>query len=188
MAALGPTRRTLPYRTLFNVLGPLINPASPRAMVLGVAEPGLGKVFAEALRDTGVKKALVVCGFENLDEISIAGPTHVWSLSESGEIEKSAIEPSTFGVPSHPLKDVAGGSPQQNALVLRALLSSEPTTSLPISQTSFEAIRDYILINTSALLVIAGVARSYAHGVELARNSISSGSALKALEGFKSVA
>lgn len=188
MAALGPARRTLPFRTMFNVLGPLINPARPRAMILGVAEPSLGKVFAEALRDTGVQKALVVCGFENLDEISIAGPTHVWSLSES-KIEESTIEPSTFGVPSHPLSDVLGASPQQNALVLRAMLSSDPApSSLPISSASFEAIRDYILINASALLVVAGVAESYTHGVELARASLSNGSAWKALEGFKSVA
>lgn len=187
MAALGPARRTLPFRTMFNVLGPLINPARPRAMILGVAEPGLGAVFAEALRDTGVQRALVVCGFEHLDEISIAGPTHVWSLTQDGKIEESVIEPSTFGIPAHPLIDVRGASPEKNALVLHALLASQSPVDLPITPTSFEAIRDYILINTSALLVVAGVAHSYVHGVELARESLRGGKALHALEEFKSI-
>ena len=80
LASIAPYRKSLPFRTMFNILGPLINPARPRGMVLGIAEPELGWTFAKSLLEGGVERALVVCGEERMDEVSCAGPTLVWSL------------------------------------------------------------------------------------------------------------
>jgi len=185
MARIAPDRRTLPFRTLFNVIGPLINPVRPKAILLGVAEPDLGPVFAQCLHTLGVRRALVVCGMEKLDEISIAGPTWVWSLDEEGEIGQFTIDPSDFGVASHPLSSVTGSSPDDNAAVLTFLLNPNNPSITPSNGSSIDAIRDHILINAAALLVVAGIATSYAHGVEKARKSLSDGSAQKALKIFQ---
>ncbi|KAF9517294.1 hypothetical protein BS47DRAFT_1340057 [Hydnum rufescens UP504] len=186
MARIGPSRRTLPFRTLFNVLGPLINPAKPKAMLLGVADPNLGPVFAQCLHTLGAHRALVVCGMEKLDEISIAGPTWVWSLDAEGQITQFTVDPSDFGVASHPIASVVGSTPQENADVLTSLLNPSKPSIVPSNGSSVEAIRDHILINAAALLVVAGVATSYTDGVERARKSLSDGSAWKALDIFRS--
>jgi len=162
-------------------------------MVLGICEPQLGTTFAQSLLDGGVQKALIVCGVERLDEISCAGPTHVWQLTKEadgkGKVDEYLVEPeSDFGLPAHPLEDVAGHSPEENAKVFVRLLN--PARGLP-SDSDKETIRkhnavtDFVLINASALLVVAGIAKDFKHGVELARDSISSGKAWEALETFR---
>lgn len=180
---LGPIRKSLPFRSLFNILGPLINPARPQGMVLGVYNPELGPVFAEAMRGIGVQRAMVVCGMENLDEISIAGGTRVWSI-ENGEITLLELYPHDFGLPKHPLSEVVGSTPQYNAAILTAMLKSEPAPE-GVTQSSFDAMGDYVLLNTAALLLVSGKAKSYKEGVEIARESIKSGKAWEALEAFK---
>ncbi|KAH9948268.1 glycosyl transferase family, a/b domain-containing protein [Amylocystis lapponica] len=107
MAMIAPYRKVLPHRTMFNVLGPLINPARPRGMVLGVAERELGLPFARSLGNGGVERALVVCGAEGLDEISCAGETYAWELAD-GNITERRLDPSQFGLGVHPLTAVAG--------------------------------------------------------------------------------
>ena len=179
LASIAPYRKALPFRTMFNVLGPLINPARPRGMVLGVAEPEIGSTFAQSLGEGGVQRALVVCGFERLDEISCAGPTHVWELKD-GKVTKSVLNPSDFGLPAHPLSSVVGGSPQENAETFKTLLTSGdkvPVTLIPVM--------DFVLMNASALLVVAGVATDFPEGTNLARQSIVSGKAWEALEVFR---
>ena len=166
---------------MFNVLGPLINPAKPRGMVLGVAEPEIGPTFAQCVGEGGVERALVVCGFERLDEISCAGPTHVWELKD-GKITKIVLNPEDFGLPCHPLYTVGGGTPIENAATFEALLTSGdniPEKLVPVL--------DFVLINASALLVVAGIAYDYVEGTKLARESIISGRAWKALETFREV-
>lgn len=185
MALLSPHRKSLPFRTLFNVLGPLINPASPKGMVLGVANPSLGPIFAQTLKSIGVKRALVVCGAEHLDEISIAGPTYAWRLSEDGNVEELILEPAQFGLETHPLSTVAGSSPEENARVLTAMLTPGAERVEPTNGANVDAIRDFILVNAAALLVVAGVADSYVDGVKRARESIESGKALEALDAFR---
>jgi anthranilate phosphoribosyltransferase len=180
---LAAIRKSLPFRSLFNILGPLMNPARPRGMVMGVYDPELGPVFAEALRGIGVERALVVCGMENLDEISIAGGTRVWHL-EDGKITYKELHPDLFGLPTHPLSDVVGSTPAVNAAIVTAMLQSQPPPP-GISAQSYQAMQDFVLLNTSALLVVSGLAQSYKHGVELARKSIQSGEAYKALEAFR---
>jgi len=178
---------------MFNVLGPLINPARPKGMVLGICEPELGTTFAQSLLDGGVEKALIVCGVERLDEISCAGPTHVWELNKGadgkGKIDEYLVDPENdFGLPTHPLEDVAGHSPEENARVFVRLL--DPTQRLPDDADEgtvrrYDAITDFVSINASALLVVAGLPETSKHGVELAKESITSGKAWEALRTFK---
>ncbi|KAF5382784.1 hypothetical protein D9615_002757 [Tricholomella constricta] len=179
LAFIAPYRKALPFRTMFNVLGPLINPARPRGMVLGVVEREIGSTFAQSLRDGGVERALVVCGCERLDEISCAGPTWAWELKD-GIITEKMLHPDDFGLEVHPLTDVGGGSAQDNAETFRRLLTSGK--HIPGDLTP---VLDFVLMNASALLVIAGLAKDYKHGSAMALESITSGSAWKALEQFR---
>ena len=167
------------------MIGPLINPAQPKGVVLGVAKPELGLPFAQTLQKLGVQRAMVVCGAEHLDEISIAGPTHTWSFDGPYDIKEAVIRPEDFGVQPHPLLDVLGSSASDNAIVLRRLLVPGCEDPLPTTvHSSLEAIRDFILINAAALLFIAGVAGSYSDCAALARRSLDSGKALEALNMF----
>ena len=193
LAYIAPHRKLLPFRTMFNVLGPLLNPARPKGMVLGICEPELGATFAQSLLEGGVQKALIVCGVERLDEISCAGPTHVWEVNGDvggkGKIDEYLIDPlNDFGLPTHPLKDVVGPSCEENAKIFARLL--DPANRLPSDADQetirkHQAITDFVLINSSALLVVAGIAKDFKHGVELARESVTGGKAWDALQTFK---
>jgi len=164
---------------MFNVLGPLINPARPQGMVVGVAEREIGATFAHSLRDGGVERAIVVCGAEGLDEISCAGDTLAWELRD-GEITEKTIHPDQFGLPVHPLTAIVGGSPSENAESFKLLLTSGE--AIPQSLTP---ILHIVLMNAAALLVIAGLAGDYKQGKELAMKSITSGKAWEACEIFR---
>ncbi|KAJ7155497.1 glycosyl transferase family, a/b domain-containing protein [Mycena crocata] len=179
LAFIAPYRKALPFRTMFNVLGPLINPARPQGMVLGIAEREIGHTFARSLREGGVQRALVVCGYEKLDEISCAGPTYAWELL-NGEITEKTLKPELFGLQTHPLTTVAGGSPADNAETFKKLLNSGK--DIP---DSLKPVLDFVLMNASALLVVAGLAEDYAHGTKLALESITSGKAWDALQTFR---
>ncbi|KAI5121346.1 hypothetical protein M0805_000654 [Coniferiporia weirii] len=180
MAFIAPYRKALPFRTVFNILGPLINPAHPHGLVLGVAEKDLGETFARSLRDSGVERALVVCGAEGLDEISCAGETHAWELKD-GEIAEHTLHPSQFGLRVHSLAHVAGGTPEENSVTFKTLLTSG--AQIP---EALEPVLEFVLLNAAALLVVAGVASDYKDGVRLARESVTSGKAWDALQKFKS--
>lgn len=200
LAHIARIRRSLNFRTIFNILGPLINPAKPARMLLGVAKKELGDTFAEVLRLLKVERALVVCGKEGLDEISPEGETWTWWLQD-GEITTSSIHPTKdFGLPIHPLSSVRGSTPDLNALTFMAILNHTktpppqhsldnppPHLSSPASPDSpnLIAIRDYVLLNAAALLHVSGRAKSWKEGVEIARDSIESGGALAAFEGFR---
>ena len=148
-------RKDLGIRTIFNKLGPLANPVEGdiEARIVGVAEQSMGPVFAEALRLSGAEKAMVVCGAENLDEISCAGKTNCWRLFKHEgmvKVEQFELEPSDFGLPSHPLSDVAGGKlPQENASILLDLLNDKLSKDDPVL--------NFALINTAALFAISGL-------------------------------
>ncbi|KAL7279603.1 hypothetical protein ACG7TL_006009 [Trametes sanguinea] len=179
LAMIAPFRKALPHRTMFNVLGPLINPARPRGMVLGVAEKELGAPFAHSLEEGGVQRAFVVCGAEGLDEISCAGETHVWEL-HNGTITERTVHPRDFGLEPHPLSEVAGGTPEENAKTFRELLRSG--SEIPACLTP---VLDFVLMNAAALLVVAGIAQDFKDGVAKARESVTSGKAWNALEQFR---
>ena len=180
MGYVAPIRKDLGIRTIFNILGPLVNPLEGiiEARIVGVAERDLGAVFAEALRLSGARKAMVVCGAENLDEISCAGRTYCWRLielpnsefrgskdegddgfiiSNDGgqarhivEIEHFELSPSDFGLLPHKLTDVSPGKlPEENAETLIKLLGNEMAPNAPVL--------DFVLINTAALFTISGI-------------------------------
>ena len=151
MSHVAPIRKQLGFRTIFNILGPLANPVEGdiEARIVGVAEKKLGPVFAEALRLGGARKYLVVCGAENLDEISCAGKTHCWHLANS-RIEEFELEPADFGLPRHPLSEVGGGrQPEENADILMRMLRNELDRDDPVLH--------FVLINTAALFTISGL-------------------------------
>lgn len=182
LAPIAPYRKSLPFRTLFNMIGPLINPARPRGMVLGVAERQLGHPFAQSLRDGGVVRALVVCGVEGLDEISCAGDTWAWSLAPDGTITETVLHPAQFGLGTHPLAAVSSGRAAENAVTLTRLLTPGGEG---LEDEGLRPVLDFVLLNAAALLVVAGVAADYRDGVRLARESIKSGAAWRALEMFR---
>ncbi|KAG9303141.1 hypothetical protein G9A89_005099 [Geosiphon pyriformis] len=171
---LAGVRREIGVPTIFNLLGPLINPAQPKRLVVGVHSKNLGFLVAEALRLRGVIKAMVVHGAIGLDEISPEGETFVWELSNS-KITEYKISPIDFGLPEYPIASVKGGSPEENSELLEKLLSNDYKGP----------ILDFVLMNTAAGLVIAEHAKDFKEGVSLARESISSGRAKAILEEFK---
>jgi len=172
-----PIRKNLGIPTVFNLVGPLLNPLNVKARVLGVYTPSLGRVYAEAVKSLFPgSRALVVCGYEGLDEISPAGKTHVWELEVSGDIKEYSLSPEEFGLASHSLSTVASGSPDENASTVRDLVDGQLPEGHPIL--------DYVLQNTAALLYVSGSASSFRNGVEIARESITSGGAKRALDKF----
>ncbi|KAH7107306.1 anthranilate phosphoribosyltransferase, TrpD [Auriculariales sp. MPI-PUGE-AT-0066] len=189
LAGLGPLRKQLPFRTLFNLLGPLANPVRPTHMVLGVAAPKLGPLFAQALveqRHGRVHRALVVCGEEGLDEISCAGPSRIWTVDgETGTVTESVVTPEDFGLSRYSLDTVRGHSPSANAEVLKELLRpnyTSPDREVPIDLVP---VRAFVCMNASALLVVAGLAKDWKDGVRLALESITSGKAWDAIDAFR---
>jgi anthranilate phosphoribosyltransferase len=172
--AAGP-RREIGVRTVFNILGPLTNPAGASAQVLGVAEPSLADKMAQVLGRLGCDHALVVHGEDGFDEISISAPTQVWELA-GGNVRRYRLEPSELGLTPASAEDVRGGSPEENAAALRLVLSGERG-----------ARRDFTLMNAAAGLVAGDRAESMTEGVALAAEAIDSGAAREALEGFVSV-
>ncbi|KAI8050985.1 glycosyl transferase [Syncephalis plumigaleata] len=170
VAHVASIRKELGFPTVFNLLGPLINPARPKRTVVGVAAKELGPIMLDALRLGGVEEALVVCGEEGLDEISPAGNTNVWRLS-NGQVTHFTLHPSDFGLESHSLEEVRGGDGRQNAVILKEIFNGQRQ----------DAILDFILMNASALLVVAGKAKDWKEGVLLAREAISSGRAKETL-------
>jgi anthranilate phosphoribosyltransferase len=167
--AIGP-RRELGVRTLFNVLGPLTNPAGVKRMVLGVFSDALLEPLAEVLATLGAERVLVVHAADGLDEISIAAPTHVAEL-DAGRISRRQISPGDFGLETAPLDAIRVETPEQSLSMLRAALSGEPGPA-----------RDIVLLNAGAAIYAAGVAESHAAGIDAARSAIDGGAARERLE------
>ncbi len=169
---VGGPRREMGTRTIFNVLGPLTNPARPRAMLVGVGARALGPVMAEAFRLRGLSRALVIHSAEGLDEISPEGVTFGWEVA-NGSVAEVQLRPADFGLPSHPVTKVIGGDAAENSGALLAVLDG-----------SEGAITDFVLLNAAAALVTAGSAKDYPEGVALARDSIGSGRAREVLDSY----
>ncbi|CAE8603369.1 unnamed protein product [Polarella glacialis] len=174
MKHVGPIRHELGIRTVFNILGPLTNPARPDAMVCGVYTPVLGRLFVEVFKMLGMSRALVVHGCEGLDELSIEGASKVWELHQSGEITEYEVRPSDFGLDAHPLSEVAGGTPEENAAEMRELLSGRGRT----------AVRDMIVMNASAALYAAGKVADFKSGCVAARAALADGRAIQTLDAY----
>jgi anthranilate phosphoribosyltransferase len=167
---VGPARRTLGVRTIFNLLGPLSNPAGAKRQLLGVFDRKWLKPLAEALRDLGAERALIVHGEDGLDEITTTGRTFVAELLPDGAITEYEITPEDAGLKTASLDDLKGGDPAENAEALRALLEGEHS-----------AYRDIVVLNAAAALMLAGLAETLLDGARLAETAIDDGRAKQAL-------
>ncbi|MCC6932774.1 MAG: anthranilate phosphoribosyltransferase [Deltaproteobacteria bacterium] len=163
-------RKDLGFRTIFNFLGPLVNPVEVEYQILGISIPALVRPMAEALSSLGVKHALLVCGFEGLDEISIAGKTKITEIKDA-LITEYNIEPEDFGLSSISLSQVEGAEPAKAAIMVREILGGkkDPRSNL-------------IILNAGAALYVADQAISIGEGVDMARETLFSGQVLNKLE------
>ena len=167
-----PVRQELGCKTIFNILGPLTNPAGVKRQLTGAFALDLIFPMVETLKELGSEAAWLVHGADGTDEISISGPTSVAELRD-GKISGREVHPEDAGLPAHPFRDILGGTPEENAVAFRALL--EGTKG---------AYRDAVLLNASAALVIADRAKSLSEGVEIAAESIDSGAAKSKVAGL----
>jgi anthranilate phosphoribosyltransferase len=172
--AIGP-RRELGVRTIFNILGPLTNPAGASAQLLGVYDPTLTEVLANVLRELGSRAAYVVHGFGGLDELTTGGPNVVSYFGiapADGQVITETLDPRALGFEPAPPESLRGGNPQENARLTRAVLAGEEHGHR----------RDVVLLNAAAALVAGGIAADLAEGIARAAESIDSGAALRKLD------
>jgi anthranilate phosphoribosyltransferase len=173
-----PARKQIGTRTVFNLLGPLTNPAQAQAQVLGVFSPEVVDVVAGALVELGTEHAFVVHGAAKLDEISLAGPTIVAEV-RAGSVRKFDVPPEDFGKKPALLQAIQGGNLAENAALIRDLLDG-------VVKTEADRVRrDVVVINASAALVAAGVAGNFREGAELAEKALREGSAALRLEALR---
>ncbi len=173
MKYVGPIRKELGFRTVFNILGPLTNPASPEFFLLGVYDEYLVEPVAKVLANLGVKRALVVFGQDKMDEISCSAPTTVCELRD-GYYRTSVITPEDFGIARCTKADVIGGTAEENARITRDILAGREQGPK----------RNIVLLNAGAALFVAGAAESIDEGVRKAAESIDSGAAQRAMETY----
>jgi anthranilate phosphoribosyltransferase len=166
IAHVMPTRSELGTRTIFNILGPLTNPAGVKRQLTGAYRRDLIRPMAETLGALGSEKAWLVHGSDGTDELTITGISWVAALNPDGTVTEFEITPEDAGLPVHPFEDIVGGTPEENAIAFNALLDGAPS-----------AYRDAVLLNAAAALVVADAAPDLKTGVDMARTSIDSGAA-----------
>jgi anthranilate phosphoribosyltransferase len=170
MRHAGPVRREIGIRTVFNILGPLTNPAAAQRQLIGVAFPQLGEKMAEVMRLLGSERTLVVHGAGGLDEIALDGDTTVWELRD-GDVESWTFSPDETGLGRWSIDDLRGGDREANAATMLRLLAGEEGP-----------IRDAVLLNTAGVLLAAGATGSIPEGIQTAAQAIDSGAARQRLD------
>ena len=170
MKYVGAIRKELGFRTVFNILGPLTNPASPKMQLLGVYDEYLVEPLAQVLVNLGVKRGMVVYGLDKLDEISLSAPTRICEIKD-GWFKSFTITPEDFGFERCEKADLKGGTPAENAVITREIIDGAKGHK-----------RNAVLLNAGAALYIGGKAESFKDGIELAKELIDSGKAKKTLE------
>lgn len=165
-----PARKRIGKRTVFNLLGPLTNPAGAQTQVAGIFSPDLLRLMAETLAELGVRRAMLLHGAGGLDEISPAGETRVTEL-QSGAIRQYTVSPGDFGLALSSLAEIRGGTPAENAELILKVLQDTPG-----------APRDVVVMNAAAALMVTEIAPDFRAGARLAYESIRSGAALEKLE------
>lgn len=175
MKYVGAIRKELGFRTVFNILGPLTNPGSPKMQLLGVYDEYLVQPLAQVLINLGVKRGMVVYGQDKLDEISMSAPTTVCEF-QNGWYKTYTIAPEDFGLERCDKADLTGGTPEENAKITLDILNGKKGPK-----------RDAVLMNAGAALYIGGRAESMAEGVRLAAQILDSGRALQTLEGLRKI-
>ena len=173
MKYVGAVRKELGIRTVFNILGPLTNPAHPTTMLLGVYDEYLLEPLAQVLMSLGVKRGMVIYGQDCLDEISLSAPTSVCEFQD-GWFKRYVIQPEDFGFTRCKKEDIKGGTPEENAAITRAILAGQEQGPK----------RDIVLLNAGAAIYLGGKAESIADGIDLARSLIESGAGLEKVAAF----
>lgn len=166
IAHVMPTRQELGTRTIFNILGPLTNPAGAKRQLTGAFSRDLIRPMAETLGQLGSERAWLVHGSDGTDELTITGVSWVSALELDGSVKDIELHPEDAGLPVHSFEAIIGGSPEENAVAFRDLLDGQPS-----------AYRDAVLLNSAAALVVADAASDLREGVEKSRESIDSGAA-----------
>jgi anthranilate phosphoribosyltransferase len=169
MKHAAPTRKELGVRTVFNILGPLTNPAHAQHQLLGVADPALARLMAGALERLGSRHAIVVHGHDGSDELTLGGPNPVVEMN-AGEVTEYNIDPKKLGLPISLPNAIKGGTPQENADCMMEVVSGDPG-----------AVHDVVLLNSAAALVAADLAPTLQDGLQMAQESIKSGAAKERL-------
>jgi anthranilate phosphoribosyltransferase len=168
-------RRSIKVRTVFNILGPLSNPAGVKRQVLGVFDVALLETIANTLLELGAIEAMVVAGEDGLDEFTITGKTHVAHLKD-GKVKRYTVSPQDAGLEKSSLEALKGGDAKENAEILRAIFSGEKGPK-----------RDAVLMNSAAALMVSGKASNLRSGVHLAAESLDQGRALAVLEKMRAL-
>ncbi len=161
---LGPIRKAIGERTIFNLMGPLANPAGVRRQLVGIARPAYVPIYAQALAELGVDRAMIVSGDEGLDELSLAGGNDIAEVAGHGVVAMRRLSAADLGLATHPVDAIRGGDAAHNAAALRALLQGEPGP-----------YRDAVLLNAAAALVVADAVADLKEGVEEAAETIDRG-------------
>lgn len=164
LARIAPIRRALGKRTIFNLMGPLANPAGVDRQLVGIARPAYVPIYAETLVLLGTQRAMVVSGDEGLDELSLAGGNDVAEVTAGGIVAMRRVTPQDAGLPVHPVEAIRGGDPAYNAAALRRLLQGE-----------HGPYRDAVLLNAAAALIVAGEVDTLRDGVEEAAEALDKG-------------
>lgn len=167
MKNVAPIRKELGIRTIFNMLGPLSNPSGATRQVIGVFSREMVPVFAMVMKEMGVKNALVICGSDGMDEITVTGKTYVNEIKD-GNITAYEIDPRDYGIEYAKPEDIKGGTGEDNAEIAKAIFAGEKGPK-----------RDIVVMNSAAGIYIGGKASSYAEAVEIARNVIDSGKVIE---------
>jgi anthranilate phosphoribosyltransferase len=171
MKHIMPIRKSLDHRTIFNILGPLSNPASVKKQLIGVFDKSYVPIMAEALTKLNTKRAMVVSSADGMDEISISDVTHA-AFVERGNVREFILDPREYGFDLYPKEEILGGDAALNAEITRGILNGEITG----------AKRDIVLINAGAALLVEGWVNSTEEGIEIARDAINNGKAIEKLE------
>ena len=170
MRHAGPVRREIGIRTVFNILGPLTNPAGAQSMLVGVSFPELGEKMASVLNLLNTHHSIIVHGEGGLDEMTLGGSTTVWEVS-GGHVTTWTLSVSETGLPMTPIENVRGGDRVANAATMRRLLNGEGGP-----------VRDYVLLNSAGVLLIGDLVTDIRDGIQLAAQSIDSGAAKECME------
>ncbi len=166
-------RKEIGIRTVFNILGPLTNPANANYLVVGTYDPALTEIMATVLGEMGARRALVVHGLDGIDEVSTVGPTRISEL-RGGRVRTSTITPEDLGLPQAAASAIAGGRPEENAAITTAVLQGERGPR-----------RDIVVANAAAALMAAELASTWGEGVQLAQRALDSGAAYEKLEALR---
>ena len=172
MRYAAPVRREIGIRTVFNILGPLTNPARADSQVLGIADPTLGDKMAQVLRLLGTRHSLVVHGEDGLDELSLGAPNLVWEV-EHGQTRSYTLSPQDLRLPIVSADELKGGTAEQNAATLRRLFEGEQGP-----------LRNVVLFNSAAVLMVGGKVEELKEGIQLAAQAIDSGEAARRVDGL----